>query len=174
MIPLLLACVLLAPSAANAGFFIGASFGRGDVTIPAESVRLSTTETSYKGFVGYSFTKFWGLEASYTKLGSPSSTVDGVDIEADLDGFTGYLDGFLPVSPRVFLFGKIGYAAWDVEARFTENGETEQTSPDGNGFAWGIGAAYRFTSSVAVRVEYETLSFDDDLKFATIGVQYEF
>ncbi len=173
-IPVLVACVLLAPGALAKGLFIGASVGQGDVTIPGASVRLSKDETTYKGFVGYMFSNFWGLEGSYTGLGSVSGTVEGVDISADLDGFSGFLVGNLPTSPRLDIFAKLGYGVWDIKARFTDSSGTTETEPDGSGLAWGIGVAYKLTPSLALRLEYETLDLDDDLKFTTLGVQYDF
>jgi len=94
------------------------------------------TDFTFKVFAGARFGTYFGVEAGYINMGEPSdayafeipaifSTATGlqvrpfqerqIDVETKLDGFQGYLVGFLPLSETIEVFGKVGLLAWNQD-----------------------------------------------------------
>src|SRR3954462_8100575 len=80
-------------SAADNGFYLGASVGRSNVDIDRDVVRIDENDTAYKIIAGLRPLDWLGVEASYVNFGKPEKGAQ----KADSDGFTAFVVGFLPV-----------------------------------------------------------------------------
>ena len=168
-------------AAVQDGFFIGGSIGQStvesDVQNPSlpESGSFDESDFAWKLYGGYNWvlakTFGFGIEGGYVNFGSPSDTVLSilpVKIEPtalDLFATLGFDIG--PVG----IFGKVGYAWWDVDVDFAG----ERFSDDGSDPAYGIGARFNLWS-LEIRGEYEffDVSDVDDVALWTVGVVWRF
>jgi len=185
-------------SAADEGFYVGV--GAGQSTMKAESdanlalgfpkIKLDESDTGYKGYAGFNFTNWLGVEGGYVELGSqeqsqnfpvvtPSDGIDKIEAEVSANGWEGFAVLYLPLG-NFDLFGKVGGIASniDVETKVHRviTGTTHDKSSEGNGMmAYGAGADYRF-GHWAIRAEYEAYDVDklDDLYFISGSLQYTF
>jgi len=184
-------------SAAPEGFFIGA--GAGQSTMKAESdnnlgpkIKLDESDTSYKGYAGYNFTPWLGVEGGYVELGSQDQSenfpvvsppvpgaIDEAKVEVSANGWQGFAVLYLPLG-NFDLFAKVGGIAAniDVETKVHHlvTGTQHDKSSEGNGMmAYGAGAAYNF-GHWSIRAEYEAYDVDklDDLYNVTGSLQYTF
>jgi outer membrane protein OmpA-like peptidoglycan-associated protein len=193
MLATAVAAPLLAASVAygaEPGFYIGASAGqttaKADATLPlvgggTNTFHFDKQETGYKGYVGYNFLPWLGVEGGYVDLGSPEDHVTltsgaGINGKADITGWEGFLVGILPIGP-VDLFGKAGAINADADLKISGSAlPTNFNAHDSNSkFAWGAGLAWNL-GHWALRAEYEEYDTNalDDLYFISGGVTYRF
>ena len=189
------ALVAGAAAAAEPGFYIGASGGQTTAKASTDPVLVSTPpdvfntfhfdkdETGYKGFAGYNFLPWLGIEGGYVELGNPSQGFNvgtsRIEAEVDANGWEGFLVGTLPLGP-VDIFAKVGGIAANIDLDVKANvvGQPTQhfSESDSNGmWAYGAGIAYNF-GHWAIRAEYEAYDVDklDDLYFVSGGLTYRF
>jgi outer membrane protein OmpA-like peptidoglycan-associated protein len=181
--------------AAEPGFYVGASAGQSTAKASTDQVLVSTPppvfntfhfdkqETGYKGYVGYNFLPWLGVEGGYVDLGNPSQHwnvgTSSIDASVDANGWEGFLVGILPLGP-VDLFAKVGgiSANFDLDLKANVVGQPTQhfSESDSNGmWAYGGGLAYNF-GHWAIRAEYEAYDVNklDDLYLISGGVTYRF
>ncbi len=173
--------------AAEPGFYIGGSAGqstaKASADLPGGTVHYDKDETGYKGFVGYNFLPWLGVEGGYVELGSSSQnflqgTTTG-QAEVSANGWEGFLVGTLPLG-NFDVFAKVGGIAANIDLKLKQTvlGQPTQhfSRQEGNEMmAYGAGAAYNF-GHWAVRAEYEAYDVDklDDLYFVSGGLTYTF
>ena len=156
--------------AADNGFYLGGSVGNANVEIEnlggLSSADFKGDDTGYKFIVGIRPLDWLAVEGSYVNFGEPKDTVLGVPLEAEGDGISAFVVGFLPIGP-VDLFAKGGLISWD----------TKVTGFDGDGtdLAYGVGAQFRVWS-ISLRAEYEIFDVADvkDLNMVSIGATFTF
>jgi hypothetical protein len=175
LLPVALLLCLFSP-AAQAGIFFGASAGESSIEIEQVDLEFDDGDTSYKGFFGFRFFKFFGLELSYIDFGTPADRVLSEDIEIDLWAADGSAMGIVPLGKRFELFAKVGYVYWDGEVTVADGGGVEVTDDDGTDFAYGAGVAFKFGKFFALRGEYEIFDIEDteDVSLASIGLEIRF
>jgi len=168
-----LAALLLAPAAfADSGFMIGASIGESNVS---DELLLDDEKVAYKAMVGYIFdlpAVDLGVELSYVDLGAGEDNFGPATVKVDATAVTAY--GTVGVDFGLFgIFGKVGYAMWDLKASSAGLGSA---SEDGSDLAYGIGMRLNF-SSIEVRAEFEQLDIDDasdKIDLLSLGVVWRF
>jgi hypothetical protein len=149
-----------APAApARADVLLGASW----LTAQIEEGPVDLDGSGYKVFGGFRWFKFLGAEGQYLRLGDLEDSA----LEAELTSAEAYVVGILPLG-LFELFGKVGYAWWDVE--FSGGGASGEG--DGTDVAWGVGGAVRIGEHVGIRGEWEVIEVEDldELSFASLGV----
>jgi OmpA-OmpF porin, OOP family len=159
---------------AHAGLFAGASIGNSSVTQKDAGVDFSGNDTGSKIFAGFTFFKFFGVEASYTDLGTPKDEIStGTDAKLDTTGWDAYAVGILPLGKHFELFAKAGIIVWDAKATYEGviNGESKE---NGNDPAYGGGLAIIFMKHFAVRAEYERFDISDLDKVDLVSAGAEF
>jgi outer membrane protein OmpA-like peptidoglycan-associated protein len=177
--------------AAHPGFYIGA--GGGESTVKASTDPLpdgelgfntfhfDQSETAFKGFVGYQFLPWLGIEGGYVDFGSPSDDQDvigfgTIDGDVDATAWEGFVVGTLPIGP-VDLFVKGGGANAKVELKVHDNfsGLSEKVDDNNAMWAYGGGAALNL-GHFSIRAEYEEYDTDhfDDLYVVTGSLIYRF
>ena len=168
-----LATLLLTPAAfADSGFMIGASIGESNVS---DELNLDDDDLAYKAMFGYVFdlpAVDFGLELAYIDFGAGQDNLGPVATKFDATALTGF--GTVGVDFGLFgIFGKVGYASWDLKASASGLGSA---SVDGTDLAYGLGMRLNF-SSVEVRLEYEQFDVDDapnEIDLLALGVVWRF
>ena len=115
-----------------------------------------TTLSAITGRFGAKLTPNFGLEGQ-ASFGIGSEEVEGVDISLNNE-ISGYVVGFLPISPAFELIGRVGYGRAEIEADVAGLDVTVE----GSGVAFGVGGQYFFDGLNGIRADYTRQSFDDD------------
>jgi hypothetical protein len=152
-------------SAADNGFYLGASIGRSNVEIDKDLARIDENDTAYKLIAGLRPLDWLGVEASYVNFGEPKQGSQ----KAESDGISAFVIGFLPVGP-VDVYAKGGLINADTSV---VTAGRKAFSEKGTELAYGVGAQFRLLS-LSVRAEYERFDIADDLNMLSIGVTYTF
>jgi OOP family OmpA-OmpF porin len=125
------------PIHAENKFYLGASVGEN--TIEEDNVfageNFDDSDTGFKGFGGYQFHKNFAVEANYTIFGDTEDTIAGIDTEVEFNTFGISMVGIAPITERIDLFGKLGFAYWDAEVKAFGLSDDE----DGTDLAYGLG-----------------------------------
>ena len=155
--------IVLACGLCHAGpFYVGGSYGDASVEIE-DVVDFDESDPGWKIYAGYRFLKFFGAEASYVDLGSP--TASGVTI--DSTAFDAFGMGVLSLGP-VELFAKVGVVNWDTDI-------TGGGSDSGTDAAYGVGIGFSL-KKIAFRLELEQFDIPDtkNVQMASVGVEWRF
>jgi OOP family OmpA-OmpF porin len=154
---------------------------------------VEETDTGFKIFGGYQFTRNFAVEGGYTNLGKAtlhSDITSGGIGTADGEWTAFSIDlaalGIIPFGDRFSLFGRAGVSIWSLDADFTGQGPggtaTESESKTGVSPLLGLGAAFNITESISLRAEYER-HFDvgdeettgtSDIDLISLGVLFRF
>jgi len=157
-----------AAHAADHGIYLGASLGQSETRLRESSINLKDTSTGYKLIAGIRPIDLVGVELNYIDFGSAS---DG-GASADSKAGAGFLVGYLPLPlPLLDVYGKVGAAAWKVDA----SNPLVSLRNSGSSFAWGAGAGLHF-GSLAARLEYEKFNNSDsrNLDLLSLGLTWTF
>lgn len=155
------------------GFYAGVGIGNSKLDFEDEELGIDfdADDTGFKIFGGYNFNQYFGVEAAYVNGGQPTDDVFGVDVEFELTGFIGSVVGRVPVGDTFALFGKVGFASYDVEVSALGESEDESESD----MAYGFGGALTFAERWEVRVEYEAIDVSDgDFNMISLSGLYRF
>ena len=136
--------------------YIGFSLGSADDDV------LSESDTGYKFFGGYTVNNNLGFEIAYVDLGQ---YVDGL---LEQYGVAFEVVGYLPLSSKLDLMGKVGMFAWTIDVL--------NASDDGTDLTYGLGVQYDLNNRLYVRGEWE--QFTDvsggDVSLLSAGLLYTF
>ncbi len=173
--------ILADANAAQSGWFIGGSIGQSqleanveDPDVPQLPSSFDENDTAWKLFGGYSWVlaKTFGLsiEGAYVNFGEPSLDFNDGRIAIEPTAFDLFGVASVDIGP-IGVFGKVGYAWWDVDVDFLG----ESFSDDGNDVVYGIGARFNLWS-LQFRAEYEIYDISDieDLTMWSIGAAWTF
>ena len=161
--------------AAQAGIYFGASVGQAEVKEEDNGFSFSSNDTAYKGFVGWSFFKFFGVEASYVDFGTQEDTpTPGTDLSVDVNAADAFVVGQLPLGKHFELFAKYGAIWWDSKTEIA--GIPGSESDSGSDPAYGAGVKFRFAHFFGIRAEYERFDIQDTDKvdMASVGAEFKF
>lgn len=165
----LLAAAGLATTAARAeGLYVGGALGAPDYHGTINSISGSGNGLGAKGFIGWQFSPYFGLEGGLYDLGR----IDNASGELRTRGL--YVDavGTLPLAPNWSLLGSAGLTQARLKSSFGSD-----SSP---GLKLGVGVQYDLTPRVALRAQYEryrfSSAFDDKANVGetTVGVRVGF
>ena len=178
--------VALAVSPASAQFYVGGAVGKSDLNPKTEDwvvgppfiTTFDDTDTGWKLFAGYQFSRHFGIEVGYTDLGSYSATntlpgVDRATATVKVRSVAGFFTGRVPVTEAFALTGKLG-ASWNESKMSFSSGAVvfipaASDTHDRASFAWGLGASYAFNKNVAIRIEYEDFGEAGRSTFLTLA-----
>lgn len=177
-----LTAAMAAQADVQPGFYAGASLGTtkiDDDGFDDIDFDFDDSDVGFKVFGGYSISQNFAVEVSYFDLGEASGHFDdgfdSVDFDVGVSGFNVSAVGVLPVSDMFSLFGKIGYASYDIDAHVDVagfgSGSDSQSESD---LTYGIGGALSF-GQFAVRLEYEAINVDNgDANMLSVGGVFRF
>lgn len=187
---LLLVAALAASFAAPAlaqerGGFLGLTAGRVDYKDFCDAltgVSCDNSDTAWRFFGGYRFSRNGALELGYANLGAASASgAAGASARYEVTAWD--LSGTLsaPMSPMFAFFGKLGLYHADVDSRGTIPPFTTANSKKNSGLTYGLGAQFSFTRTLAARAEYQIYSAvgdsttrEDDLGVFSAGIVWKF
>ncbi len=163
-----------AQAAPERGLYIGGSVGQMEAegTCPA-GTSCDLKDTGWKLFGGYRFTRHLAAEGTYARWGEINLSTGGVSVTGELESIGVAALGILPLGQSFELFGKIGFLSTDQKFRATGPGINVSGFEDGNEGHYGVGAVFKATSNLGVRLEWEQLS-KSDVTFFSLGLQYRF
>ena len=151
----------------DAGWYVGGSYGMTtfDVSGVPAGVSVDDSDSGFKIFGGFQFTKNWGAEVGYVDFGKAGIGGFG-DIGVTALTLAG--TGTLPLNESFSLLGKVGMANWDASG-------SASSGDSGTDLFYGIGARYNFNKNLSVQVEFETFSAEDDsVNMTSVGLRYKF
>lgn len=152
------------------GFYAGAGIGRN--TIKDSSVKFNASDTAFKIFGGYTVSRYFSAEASYINGGSPSETISGVRVKADVSGFDASLIGSFDLSPKFSLLGRLGVLFWDEKVSAPTFGLSANET--GNDISYGIGAGFNLTPNTKARLEWQSANTELDVSVITLSFAWKF
>jgi opacity protein-like surface antigen len=175
---LLLSLPFTQAGAADGGFYLGGSLGSTGIELEIDDGDILDTfdedDFSWKLFGGYNFALgdviTLGVEGAYVDLGGPST--EFIDIPVGLEATSFNVMGTLgfDIGP-VGVFGKAGWANWDIEAFIDDL----RIDDDGSDAVYGVGLRLML-GSIEVRGEYEIYDVSDveDIAMASVGIAFRF
>ncbi|MFY9509875.1 MAG: porin family protein [Rubrivivax sp.] len=166
-----LAALLVAGGVAGAqaeGLYVGGALGTPDYHSTINGISGSGSGLGARGFVGWQFNPYFGLEGGLYSLGR----IDNASGELRTRG--AYIDavGTLPLATNWSLLGSAGLTQAKLKTSFGDD-----STP---GLKLGVGVQYDLTPRVALRAQYEryrfTNAFDDKANAGatTFGVKVGF
>ena len=175
----LIAAAAIAPVAAQAESYVGASIGRGEQKLSIDGVgSIKDHDTAYKFFGGYQFNSTFGIEAGWADLGKTEITGGGETATAHPRSLYVAATGTWPLAERFALTGKIGAAR--TRTSFTVTGEADD-KVNNTSLLLGVGTTYAITPTVLAVVEYEHFGkvVDEDggnlkANVLSVGVRFKF
>lgn len=178
LVVMALCCFVVVPAAHAKGFYLGGSVGSGSADFgQTGTTRINFDAVGYKLFAGYGAMRFLAFEVGYTDFGSPSESFGTSSFDLDLKVGAVWAIGILPATPRLSLYGRLGYSAWDADltSRVPPDDPTNQES-DGNDLAFGFGIAYNITPKLGLQLEWENYEIEgsDEVTFGSLGVRWTF
>ncbi len=176
MIVASLALVAAPAFAADSGFFVAGSAGRGYATTntaPGTSANDSFSTWAIGG--GYRFNQYVGLEANYRDYGQLKTQSGVAWSTADLTGWT--YGGFVayPVADAIELTARAGWNRWQSEWQHSTgaSGTLNGTEP-----YWGAGLSYSVTPKAAIGANWtrfkSAYASTEDADLFEISLQYRF
>jgi OOP family OmpA-OmpF porin len=175
----LAALALMAATAAQAdtqpGFYAGAGIGStkvGDDDLSG----VDDSDTGFKIFGGYTFTENWGVEVSYFDFGEASVSAGNSSASVGVTGLSASAVGRLPVNDMFAVYGKLGFASYDVDLDFNNvpgfgSGHLSDSDSD---LIYGVGGALSFGGNFEARLEYEALNVDGDASMISVSGLFRF
>jgi len=153
------------------------------------SITEDRTDTGYKLYGGYRFSRHFAVEGGYFDLGKfdfaattlPAGTLSG---NVKVHGLNLDLVGILPMTDRFSAFGRIGATYARTRDSFSGSGaaaafSTSRSSSDAN-FKVGAGIQYDFNYNLGMRLEAERYRLNDavggkgNVDLLSIGLVYRF
>ncbi len=188
----------LASSAHAAQGFIGAGLGMSTVSDFSEQEFMMAaddgslfgadaddSDTAFKIFGGVQITPNFAVEAAYANLGeytvSAQSTGGGffytagsVDYSAEATALSLAARVIAPINSSFGVHAKIGFARWDFEDEFTNNGFGVSTSDDGTDAYFGVGASVNASPNLSIQLEFERYAdvAESDVDVIGLSVAY--
>jgi OOP family OmpA-OmpF porin len=174
-----LSAAMAAQADVKPGFYAGASVGTtklSDDAFDNSGIDIDDTDTGFKIFGGYSFNDNFAVELSWFDLGEVTGRDAGDSFSVGVSGLNASAVGRLPLSETFSLFGKLGFASYDLDAHVNlagiGSGSDSQSETD---LTYGVGGALSFGGQWEVRLEWEAINVDNgDANMLSVGGMYRF
>lgn len=165
-LPTALLMVLLGSlaTAAHAESELYGGMGIGFSTVKVDRFDLEDSALAARGFLGFRYGRFVGLEAGYVDFGKIKDQVmvalyqPSATYSIDTTGYDLSLVGRYPVNNELVAFGRVGMIRWDSKARIDSIGY--RASDDGSDLLWGLGLDYRGTDRISLRIEADVVDIE--------------
>ena len=142
------------------GFSLGFSQADQDCNYDYYGSDCDGDDTSFSLYGGKRFYENLAFEIAYLDLGKLDNNRGLVTTTAETTGFNFSLLGIIPVENTGYLYGKVGFMAWETD--YTRSDTSTTIDDDGTDFTYGIGFAWAFQNRYEFRVEFERLNELDD------------
>jgi OOP family OmpA-OmpF porin len=156
--------VSMAQMRGESGWYAGAHFGQSDVDEAGEK------DTAFRILGGYQINRTFAVELGYTDFGEVEE--GGIRFEGNAIEVTGVAS--FPVADRFSIYGKLGLARTEAEARLGPLSADE----DSIEVTYGIGVRYDFSQNMGVRGEWQRYpdvgDGASDVDVLSVGVVFNF
>jgi OOP family OmpA-OmpF porin len=154
--------------------FVGVSAGSTDIDagitdglINPGSGPVDGKDTGYKIYGGFQFHKNLAGELSYVDLGQLTyqGNFGGLPVtngRINVTGLNFALLGIAPVSETFRVLVKMGFFAWEADARDVTNNVPFQQITNGADISFGLGLRLDLTQNLSARLEYENFKINSD------------
>jgi OmpA-OmpF porin, OOP family len=159
------------------GFYVGAGIGSTKVGDDGfDGTGIDDSDTGFKVFGGYDFNQNFGVEVSYVDFGEASISEAGDSLSVGVSALTASAVGRLPVSDMFTVFGKLGFASYDIDVDFNIAGFGSGSGSDSDSdLMYGVGGALSFGGNFEARLEYEAINVDDgDVNMISVSGLFRF
>ena len=163
----LCAATLAAPARAadndDDGVIFGVGVGRlsASAVIIPDVINFDRDTTTYRGFLGYRFNRYFSIEGSYTDVQEVTQHYgDVLSISLDASGWQAAVVGTYWFGEHFNIFGRAGNNWYDVEATVSDGFQSASVSGSEDAFGWGAGIGAVWDRAL-FRLEYEDVDFDD-------------
>lgn len=147
---------------ADRGFYLGAGFGKAELTLEDSNsfADFEGDDLGVRVLGGYRFFRHFAVEASYADYGDAQDSIAGVDLTGSFSAFALSAVGLIPLN-SFDLFGKLGFGAWEGELtpRRSGGGFVEDNVDPLVGFGIQVRSG---NLTVRGEVEAQLLGFDND------------
>jgi OOP family OmpA-OmpF porin len=149
----------LAQKQATQGFYVGGEVGSFDID--------DESDTAFKILGGYQINRNFAVEAAYGFLFDKE--VQGANFEVTAFEVVGVAS--FPIADKLSVYGKLGFAMWEVEA----SAFGLSASDDGTDLTFGLGLQYDLTPKLALRGQWQRYDVsDEDADLFSVGLIYRF
>jgi hypothetical protein len=138
--------------------YVGAGLGQSQVEADLpNTASFKENHSAWKAFAGIRVISLLGAEVAYLDFGSPSGTVGGQSVRADLTGKSVLGVVYLPIpAPVIDVYGKAGYTRLDGSVTVNSS-PAQRVTLNADAFTYGAGVQFKF-AGWGVRGEYERFS----------------
>ena len=173
----------LAQQPQDRGGYLGLSAGTvnykdacSGITVPCDE-----SDTAWRFFGGYQFSRTLSLELGYANLGAASASQGPLEARYEVNAWD--LSSLLsfPLTNQFAFFGRLGIYHADVDSRGNVGPFTAAQSDKNSGLTYGLGVKYEFTRSLGLRAEWQQYgnvgsnsTGKDDLSTLTVGAFFKF
>jgi OOP family OmpA-OmpF porin len=176
-------CLLAGGSAyaeQDPGFFVGA--GVGQATVKFDEGPYNESDTGFKAFGGYNFNSSFGAELAYIDGGKRRQEAEDAFLPTKITFDVAFkavnlsLSGRIPLNDTWAVFGKIGYARYEVKSTYSGSIDTHGYSftEKENVASYGGGATLSF-GKFDLRAEYEAININSgDFDMISLSGVYRF
>lgn len=142
------------------GFYAGAGLGKASIEI--DGTGFDSDDTAFKVFGGYNVNRNFAVELAFIDGGKPDEDFGLGSVEVAVEGINFSALGRLPVNETFSVFGKLGFASYDVEAKGRVGNQVVASDDlSEEDLSYGIGAAFNFGPAFELRGEYEAVDVSD-------------
>jgi OOP family OmpA-OmpF porin len=191
----------LAHADESAHWYVGADFGtaksdlgEGDVNARLADLgydvvaRIDNSRTAWSVYGGYSWSRYFAVQAGYTDLGDVESRFSGnasdianfmrdanVVQPQSADGFDITLVGRYPLHERFAVSAQLGGFYWDTESELRDTSDARVRREDeGFDLAYGVGAELSLTQRAVLSVGWKRRDLGDEaIDLISLGARYQ-
>lgn len=165
---------LLIPSFASSQWYIGAEIGQTDTELDVgpdfpTTFTSSDDDTAYKVFAGYDISPNFAAEFGYGDLGDYNINDAGDQVDIEFAAWYATLIGRVQIANQWKMFGRLGYAYWDTDVKYTETGFSSSGSDNGFDPVVGLGFQYSPSDVFDIRFEWEQFQNVGDKASTSLG-----
>jgi OmpA-OmpF porin, OOP family len=170
-------------------FYIGLGLGQSSAELDCTgTTACDDSDTAWKVFGGYQFSRHLALEVGYGVLGEatastpPFGGVPAANVSIETSVWEAVAVGSLPLAERFSVYGKLGLymADSEVDVAFPGLGSVNR-SDDNTDLTFGLGLRFEVTPNLALRAEWQRYSDvsadafgEADLDVMSIGILWRF
>jgi len=155
-----------------------AGLGAGQAMIQEDGPEgFDDESTAFNVFWGFAVSKYVGMEFGYVDTGTATDSIDGIQVESQLNGVLMSLRGVLPFTDSLGAFVKVGGALYDVDTTARIGSSSVKIEPNDieGSFAYAAGAEAVFGGKFGVRLEYQAIQNSDaDVAIVSVSGLFRF
>jgi OmpA-OmpF porin, OOP family len=157
----------------TSGFYVGGGAGQSSLLdlsnvcnnrLPAVGIFTTSCDNkgvAFKGFAGYQFIRYFGVELGYYDFGKGTIKTATGDATFKARGPYAGIVVTAPLTERLSFLGRVGVLRWSTKLNADASSGITSASDNGINGGFGVGLEYMFTDMIGVRAEFE--------RFVTVG-----